>query len=199
MIVVDTETTGTDWRTHSLVSIGAVDSDDPENEFYCECRIWDGAKVEPEALEINGFTQESIRDEGLRTDKEAVQAFIAWTKTVGDRTFAGENPSFDRDFLKAAAERYGLNWDFAFRTIDLHSVAVAHMLSRGMTPPSKNGHSAVNTDVILAYVGLPARKGAHNAIEDALLEAEAFSRLVYGRGSIEEYGAYSIPEGIKKM
>lgn len=197
MIIIDTETTGTDWRKHSLVSIGAIDSDNPENRFYEECRIFDGAKVEPEALALNGFTEGSIRNKALKTDREAVESFIAWTATVKDTTFAGENPSFDRDFLRAAAERYDLPWSFAFRTIDLHSVATAHMLARGLEIPSKNRHSDLNVDRIAQYVGLPARKGAHNALEDALIEAEALSRLVYGKGLIDSFKKYPLPASFK--
>ena len=57
MIVVDVESSGVDAQKDSLVSVGAIDFDNPENRFYEECRIWDGAHVEKEALEINGFTR----------------------------------------------------------------------------------------------------------------------------------------------
>ena len=43
MIVVDVETSGMDAYKHSLLSIGAVDFENPVERFYEECRIWDGA------------------------------------------------------------------------------------------------------------------------------------------------------------
>jgi hypothetical protein len=55
MIVCDCEFSGTDPILHSLVSIGAVDFLDPSRQFYAECRIWEGAHVMDEALEVNGF------------------------------------------------------------------------------------------------------------------------------------------------
>ena len=193
MIILDTETTGTDWRAHSLLSIGAVDFDDPENEFYGECRIFEGAHVDPDALMINGFTEDHIKDPSAQTDKELLLKFMEWTKGVGDITFAGENPSFDRDFLRAVAERHKIDWPFAYRTIDLHSVAYAHMLKKGIEPPSKNRHTGLSTDSILSYVGIPERTGPHDALGDALLEAEALSRLLYGEGRIGDFDKYPVP------
>lgn len=193
MIVLDTETTGTDWRYHSILSIGAIDFDDPENEFYGECRIFDGAKVEPEALALNRFTEEGVRDASKMTDRELLLKFLAWADGVGDKTIAGENPSFDRDFLKATAERYGIDWPFAYRTVDLHSVAYAHMLKNGVEPPSKNGHTGLNLPKILAYCGLPENPKAHDAHDDALFTAEALSRLAYGHNLIEALSPFPVP------
>jgi len=39
MIVADIEATGLDPRKHSILSIGAVDFEHPERQFYGECRI----------------------------------------------------------------------------------------------------------------------------------------------------------------
>ena len=39
-----------------------VDFDNPNERFYEECRIWDGAHIEPAAFVVNGFTEEQIRD-----------------------------------------------------------------------------------------------------------------------------------------
>jgi DNA polymerase III epsilon subunit-like protein len=60
MIVVDVEASGTNYEKHSIVSLGAVDFDNPENRFYGECHIWDGAHIMEEALEVCGFTETEI-------------------------------------------------------------------------------------------------------------------------------------------
>ena len=60
MIVVDVETTGLYPNKNSIVSIGAVDFLNPVNTFYQECRIWRGAKISDQALEVNGFTKKQI-------------------------------------------------------------------------------------------------------------------------------------------
>ncbi len=187
MIFVDVEASGVDPHKDSLVSVGAIDFDNPLNIFYEECRIWEGAHVEKEALEINGFTREEITDPKKKTDREVVEDFLKWIEKCDNHTLAGQNPSFDRDFLEKTAHRYHLNWPLPHRTIDLHTVAYVKMIEGGITPPTDKKRSDLNLDKILDFVGIQARKGAHNALEDAKLEAEAFSRLVYGKKLLGEF------------
>jgi DNA polymerase III epsilon subunit-like protein len=193
MIVVDLETTGLDSRTCSILSIGALDFDNPKNQFYEECRIWEGAHVQDEALEVNGFTFESIVNSTKKTDKEILESFIEWSKEVKYRTLAGENPSFDRDFLKYTAYRYHINWTFAERTVDLHSVSYAHHLQNEKELPRKNTHSALNLAATLKYVGISDYSVPHHALEDTKLAAEAFFRLLYNKGLFEEFSQFKIP------
>jgi len=198
MIVVDVETTGINPHDHSLLSIGALDFDNPENEFYAECRPFEGAHIDKSALEINGFTEEKLNDPHARTEKELVELFVEWTKGVGDVTFVGENPSFDRDFIKMAMARYGMNFNFAYRTIDIHSIAYAHMLGNGRFIPSKNRHTDLNLPKILAYCGLPSELNTHDAHDDVLCEAEVVSRLIYGKGLLDDFNSYPVPEHLKR-
>ena len=76
--------------------------------------------------------------------------------------------------------------------MDLHSVAYYHMKKRGVPVPTKNNHSALNLDAILAYVGLSTRSTAHHALMDAKLEGEAFSRLLSGAGLLPEFEKYPV-------
>lgn len=192
MIVVDVESTGVDARQCSLLSVGALDFDNPTNQFYAECRAFEGAHVEKEALVISGFTAEQICDTGKKSDREVVVGFLTWMKTCREWTLAGQNPSFDRNFLEETAHRYHINWPLAHRTIDLHSIAYAEFLRIGKEIPKKNNHSALNLDRILRHVGLPTRAKKHNALEDASLEAEAFSRLLQRRNLLLEYKGFSL-------
>lgn len=75
MIVIDVEASGVSPEKNSLVSLGAVDFANPQNRFYEECRIWDGAHIEKGALEVNGFTREQITDPKKKTDREVVTDF----------------------------------------------------------------------------------------------------------------------------
>jgi len=158
-----------------------------------ECRAFEGAHVEKEALVVAGFNETQIHDSKKKTDREVVEAFLTWMKTCKEWTLAGQNPSFDRDFLQETAHRYHINWPLAHRTIDLHSVAYFRMLRAGEEIPRKNNHSALNLDAILTRVGLPTRAESHNALEDAKLEAEAFSRLLTGKPLLDEYRQFPIP------
>jgi len=193
MIIVDVETTGLDPSKNSIVSIGALDFSKPKNQFYQECRIFDGAEVSQKALEINGFSEEEIKNSNKKTLESAILEFIKWAEDIDDKTLAGENSSFDRDFLKASMERYGLRWEFGYRTVDLHSLGFAHYIKRGRIPPIKDRRTAISLDKILGYVGMPEEPKPHNALTGAKMEAEAFSRLIEGKPLLEEFKKYLIP------
>lgn len=123
-----------------------------------------------------------------------MHAFMAWSENLPERTLAGQNVSFDRDFLKHAAERAGhTNWGFAFRTIDTHTLAYMHMVRRGLQPPVAHKRSALNLDAILNYVGIPEEPDPHNAMTGALSHAEVIARLLYERKLLPEFAQYDIP------
>jgi DNA polymerase III epsilon subunit-like protein len=195
MIVIDIEASGTEYDTHSIVSIGALDLDNPENRFYEECRIWDGAHIMEEALAVCGFTEAEVTDPTKKTEAEIVKAFFEWSQHMDDRTLAGQNVSFDRDYLKAAAYRANLPWDMAHRTIDTHTLCYMHMVKRGLTPPLDAQHkrSALNLDAVLNYCGIADEPQPHNALTGALSHAEVASRLLYDKKLVPEFSHYEIP------
>lgn len=195
MIIVDVEASGTEYHTHSIVSIGAVDFDNPANRFYQECRIWDGAHIMDGALEVNGFTQAQITSEAKITEAEAVTRFIEWTYSMSDRTLVGQNVSFDRDFLKAAAQRAKLPWNLPYRTLDTHTMCWMHMIKRGFEVPIDPQHkrSLLDLDAILNYCGIASEPEPHNALTGALCHAEVASRLLYGKKLLPEFHEQEIP------
>ena len=193
MIIVDVEASGTEAHTHSIVSVGGLDFDNPTNQFYDECRIWEGAHIMPEALKVNGFSAEEITDTKKKPEGELAHAFIAWGLETTEHTLAGQNPSFDRDFLRAAATRVHIDWPFAYRTIDTHTLAYMHMVKRKLNLPSVNKRSALDLDAVLRYCGIPEEPAPHNALTGAMSHAEVISRLLYDRNLLPEFARYSIP------
>ncbi len=194
MIVLDVEATGVEPHKHSIVSVGALDFANPTNRFYMECRIWDGAHVMDEALAVNGFSREQITDANKPTEGDLTHEFRRWAESVAEQTFVGQNVSFDRDFMRYAAERAGhTDWPFAHRTIDTHTLAYMHIVQRGMQPPTKNRRSALNLDTILNYCGIPQEPAPHNALTGALCHAEVVSRLLYDRKLLPEFMHLEIP------
>jgi len=194
MIVVDVEASGVDYHKHSIVSIGALDFDNPTNRFYEECRIWDGAHVMNEALAVCGFSKEEITDQNKKSEAEIAKAFIEWALDTAEHTLAGQNVSFDRDFLKAAAERAGhVDWPFAYRSIDTHTLAYMHMVKSGSEPPLENKRSALNLDRVLNYTGIPNEPEPHNALTGALSHAEVIARLLYDKKLLPEFEEHLIP------
>lgn len=196
MLVVDVEASGTDYKKHSIVSVGALDIANPTRRFYEECRVWDGSHIMDEALAVNGFTKEQITDPSKQSESDLIHAFLYWIADIEDRTLAAQNVSFDRDFLKAAAERAGhTNWPLSYRTLDIHSLAYMHMLDRGVQPPfdKVKRHSALDLDQVLIYCGIPSEPVPHNALTGALSHAEVISRMLYGRKLLPEFAQFEIP------
>ncbi len=194
MIVVDVETTGLDPKKNSIVSIGAVDFYSPTNQFYQECRVWEGAEVTAEALQVNGFTEEQVRDPRKSSLEEVITAYSKWLEMFIDITSGGENPSFDRDFLLDSGKRYNINLGIGHRSVDLHTLCYTHQRQRGLNPPLNKRRTDLNTDKILQYVGLPAEPKPHHALMGAKMEAEAFSRFIYGRPLLKEFANHPVPD-----
>ena len=196
MIVLDVEASGTEPWKHSMVSLGALELENPTNRFYGECRIWDGAHIMDEALRVCGYTREQITDPNKMPESELVQRFIEWSASTGERTLAGQNVSFDRDYLKYSMERAGhLNWTFAYRTIDTHTLCWMHMVKRGVQPPidPEKRHSKLNLDAVLNYCGIPDEPDPHNALTGALSHAEVISRLLHDKKLLPEFEQFEIP------
>ncbi len=194
MIVLDVETTGTNPLKHSILSIGALDFDDPTNQFYDECRAWDGARIEEQALAINGFSKEEALDPAKKSEAELIAAFFAWASDrPKDRTLAAHNVSFDHSFVAAAADRANIDMLFAKRTIDVHTLAWLHMTQKGKIPPLAKGHSDINSATVLEYCGLPEEPKPHNALTGALWHAEVIARMAYTKSIFPEFSTYDIP------
>jgi DNA polymerase III epsilon subunit-like protein len=195
MLIIDIEASGTHYEKHSIVSLGAIDFADPTRQFYAECRVWEGAHIMEEALEVNGFTESEVTDVTKMTEAELVTQFMEWSEMCSDRTLTGQNVSFDRDMLKAAVMRAGQNWVLPYRTLDTHTMCYMHMVTRGITPPFDTEHkrTALNLDAVLNYCGIPEEPDPHNALTGAKCHAEVTSRLLYGRTLLPEFEIYPLP------
>ena len=196
MLVVDVEASGLNYEKCSIISVGAIDLTNPTHQLYEECRVWDGAHMEDGAIEVHGLSREQMTDKGKQSEADLVHKFIAFADTLDERTFAGQNVSFDRDFLKAAAARAGhTDWPFAHRTIDTHTLCFMHMVKRGLTPPvdPEKRHSSLNLDAVLNYCGIPDEPEPHNALTGAKSHAEVISRLLYDKKLLPEFEQFDIP------
>jgi DNA polymerase-3 subunit epsilon len=195
MISLDVEASGLDPKDCAILSIGAVDTDDPANQFYDECRAWDGAEINDEALEVNGFSREEIGEGSTKkSEAELIRDFLAWaTDRPQNRTLVAQNVAFDLSFIQAACRRAGAESPFAHRTLDTHPLCWLHMTKRGITPPVMNHRTAINLDFIMEYCGLPGEPKPHNALTGALCHAEAFSRIAYNKKLLPDFSSFDIP------
>lgn len=195
MLIVDTECSGLRPERHSILSIGALDFRNPENRFYAECRVWDGAEIMEDALKVNGFTEAGATDPNKMTEAELIRNFLAWSQDLPERTLTGQNVAYDNGMLRAAAERAKENWNLAYRTVDVHSLCWMHMTKANGVPPVDEAHrrSALNSDAILEYCGLPKEPDPHNALTGALWHGEVTSRLLFDKKLLPEFEEYEIP------
>lgn len=179
IIVVDLETTTLDANKGSILQFGAVWLSGGEGEFEMDCRMWDGAVIDPKSLEINGLSQERCCNPALPTEGEVIAEFLRW---LGPQPvmLAGINPSFDRAFLHAAMRRAagGRNVHktelFPHRQLDLHSLTVSYAIAKGEPVPSRGFY----TDEIYAVLDLDPEPKPHVAIVGARKEAEALRILL---------------------
>jgi len=206
MIIVDVETTGLDALTHSIISIGAVDFSNCENKFYRECQPWEGADVTDESINTHGISRVQMYDPNKPSLEEAMLGFVEWVKKIKDKTIGGQNVGgFDIKFLNASLKRYGIPFDFGHRSRDIHTTAcdVYDRLVglRGDLPvlPTRNGMSGFNLDEILKFVGLNPEPKPHNALTGAKLEAEAYNRLLFGKGLLPEYSGFVLPKYLSEL
>ena len=198
MVVLDIETTGLDPEFNGLVSIGAVDFLHPSQTFYGECHIREGERIEPEALEVNGFTLDEVKDKNKQSTRDLLMNFDEWLRSRPIRMAGGLHiASFDVPFINKKAVQCGVRMRLHRRTIDLHSIAYARMQQLNKVVPMTDGWSVMDTDFIYPFVGMPKENKPHNALTGAKWEAEALARLIKGKGIFRSFSRYPIPDYLK--
>lgn len=68
MLVVDIECSGLSAERNALISLGAVDYQNPARTLYLECRIRAGAEFDDEAFAVHGLSKEYLN--GLTMTEE---------------------------------------------------------------------------------------------------------------------------------
>jgi len=205
MIVVDTEFTSLDFNRGGLWQIGAIDISNPGNTFLEEARLEDGDFVEQSALDVVGKTEEELRDSKRQSQKEMLEHFFQWAGSVKIKNIIAQGP-WDFAYLLGKANKYGLKFPLHHRSFDLHSIAQARYIELKGEMLIDVDHSDMGLNNVLKFCGLddPRRRighsgeviqegSAHNALEDAKLEAECFSRLIYGRNLLPEFKKFPVP------
>ncbi len=214
MIVLDIETSGINPLIHGLWQIGALEFENPSNTFLQEGRIDDEDEVHKSALKIIGRTEAQLRDPKKMSQRELVGNFFSWARNVRARNAVGQNLKFDLGFIETKSTKYGLHdprelakLPLPYRSFDIHSIAqtLYYRVNGKFLWDERNNVSYMGLFKILEFCGIPdertqthlgkiVKEGSpHNALEDAKLTAECFSRLVYGRNLLPEFSKYPIP------
>lgn len=164
MITVDCETGGLNPKENPILSIGAVEYENDDNQFYIKINPIPGLFCTVKAMQVNGIILKTWNGTDLHT---AMSKFNEWIQKIDDKTLAGHNPSFDRDFCNVNFNRIGLGNVFNHRTVDLHSLAYAKFRT-----------NKLYSDKIYSLLGMEQEPKPHNALNGAIWETKAFRKLM---------------------
>jgi len=212
-VVVDIEASGGNPLEHGIWQIGAIDLNTME-EFLEESKIDDEDKVAEEALMIIGKTEEELREKNKQTQKELLKKFFKWLETRKMKNLLCHLPEFDQGFLRKKMLKYFKEdpfWPDFHRAFDLHTIAQVKFFElNGKFLTKEDNNSDMGLKNILKLCGMNDERRAvregkisregkpHNALKDAKLTAECFSRLMYGKNLFPEFSKFEIPKELKK-
>jgi len=203
MIVLDIETSGLDFVKCGIWQVGAVDLITGE-EFLEEAKLDDNEQIldsnspnDKPVLEVIGKTEKELRDLKKQTQKELLMNFFKWIETKKIKNFICQNPQFDVSFILTKARKYNLKVPFHHRCFDTHSIAQTKFYELNKKFLIGKEHSQMNLAKVLELCGIEDNRKVHNALEDAKLTAECFSRLVYGKRLFSEFDKFEVPDYLK--
>jgi len=198
MIILDIETSGLNSQKNGIWQIGAIELENPENQFFEEARIDNEDTIQQGALEITNTTEQQLRNPNKQSQKQLLINFFTWINTINIKIPVCQNPTFDLSFIKTKAKKYNLTYPFHHRSFDLHSIAQTIQFKTKQKFLIFDNKSDMGLSNILGFVGMFDNRQAHNALEDAKLTAECFSRLIYNKNLLKEYSQFSIPNYLKE-
>lgn len=168
-ISVDIETSGPIPGVCSLLSIGACIIERPTERFYIEVRPLN-LHYDPEALAVTGFNLQTQIERGIEP-KEAMKQFSHWVTSVTDATnkpiFVGFNAAFDWSFINYYFHVYLGDNPFGFAALDIKALYMGATGCRWQETKS----SRIDTHFNIK------NHGCHNALDDALYQAEMFVKI----------------------
>ena len=179
-VVIDVETGGFNAQTDALLEIAAVliGMDDKgrlhaAEQFFFNVEPFDGANLEPAALEFTGINPSSAL-RGAVPEKDAMAAIFSAVRAEVKRTgcqraiVVAHNASFDQGFLNQAAARCNLKRN-PFHPFSSFDTATLAGLVYGQTVLAR----------ACAAAGIAFNnKEAHSAIYDCERTAEVFCDIV---------------------
>lgn len=183
IIWLDTETTGLSPARHAIVQLAGIVEVDGEvkEEFDIRMRPFSGAHIDSRALECNGLTREAImaypeHDEGFRQFCNLMERHIDVFNREDKLTFAGYNPKFDEEFLRALFNMCGSKYFgsyFWFPCVDVAAYAHEYLCSVGRRQEMPN----CKLGTVAEELGLPVPENLHDAVADIRLTRQVWQTV----------------------
>ena len=172
-IVLDTETTGLEWKTgNRVVEIGCVELLErrPTGRTF-HCYLNPDREFEPGAQELTGLTLEFLADKPRFA--EVVDVFLAF---IDGAELIIHNAAFDVGFLDAELARLAGYGNLLARC----TVEDSLLLARQRFPGQRN-----SLDALCKRLGVDnSQRQLHGALLDAQILAEVYLALTSGQGEM---------------
>ena len=169
-ISVDIETAGPYPGAFSVLSIGAVAVEDGEIRFYAELKPELPGR-DASALAYSGLSMETLAEVG-EDAPAAFERLACWVEATTPEgrspVFVGFNAPFDWMFVADGLHRHAGRNPFGHSALDVKSLEMG-------TAGVRWGETSF--EATSARYGMPARL-PHHALEDAILQAELFRRIL---------------------
>jgi DNA polymerase III epsilon subunit-like protein len=171
-VSVDIEASGPIPGEYSMLTIGACLVDDPAVTFAASLKPL-SRNADRKALEVTGLSMDRLLAEGEEPEA-AMKRLAAWLGAVvgldGIPVFVGFNAAFDWSFVNYYFHRFCGSNPFGFAALDIKSLYMGATGCAWEETKSSRMREALR----------PLSKGDHNALHDAVYQAELF-RLAIGR------------------
>jgi DNA polymerase III epsilon subunit-like protein len=167
--VVDVETSGLDPQRHLLLQVGVVVVDGSGQVLD----RW-ASLIRPERrwwFSVGPTSIHGIRRRDVRGAPPAVDVLQRLARSLDGAVFVAHNASFDRSFLRAAADAHGV-------AVPLDPTLCTLQLSRRLDPERRLSHKLI--DLCARYDVLLERP--HDALADADATAAVLGRLLEAHG-----------------
>jgi DNA polymerase III epsilon subunit-like protein len=172
-ISVDVETAGPIPGKYSLLSIGACLVEDEGQIFECVLKPTT-ADFDPKALEVSGLSFDFLHANGL-PPLEAMSAFKDWIESMAAEgatpVFVGFNAPFDWSFINYYFHMYLGSNPFGFTALDIKALYMGSGKFNWRDTRSSKIAEKLN----------PKGRGTHDALSDAIYQAELFRLVMKNR------------------
>lgn len=168
-ISVDVETSGPIPGEHSMLSLGACVVKDTSRKYYVVFKPTSKQFV-PEALAVSGFSLDELEEVGT-APKTAMSAFDSWISEVaaGKRpVFVAFNATFDWQFVNYYFHKFLGKNPFGISGLDIKAYYAGKFGKTWGDTSKKKFDRRFLSD----------KKHTHNALDDAIEQAEIFEKLL---------------------